>query len=184
MSRIPILYNFFERFMFAFMFIAAFIFPISVFIANALLKVALSVPVLGAFVLKWTGGTLSVTQSLIIALSFLIIINIALSNFESRLNFWIKGIAHARGIRVAAKIINVKVLYYEGQRGFRTPVVRFDFEIEHEGKTAHISTIEYGQTGPFDVSIYPAGTKVSAKYDPSTGTMTCIDQNGSIIAYV
>lgn len=184
MYRLPIFLNYLQRGVFVFIFIAGFIFPIGVFIGNALFKVVLSIPVLGAYVLNWVGSTLSTAQALVVAMLLLIIILLTVSNLDHRSRTWTKRIAHARGTKVAAKIVNVNVLYYEGQKAFRTAQVRFDFEIEHEGKTARLSTLEYGQTGSFDESIYPVGTKVSAKYYPSTGTMTCLDENDMIIRYV
>jgi hypothetical protein len=162
----------------------AIIFPISEFIAGGLFKAVLSLPILGGFVLKSVGETLSVTQSIIVTICLLTLIYVVLYNLESRSRSWPKRIAHARGVRVSARILNTKVIVYEGPKGDRTPVVRFDFEIEHEGKTAKASTFEYGIANQFDASKYPPGLKVSAKYDPSTGSMTMIDKNGLIVGYV
>ncbi len=96
----------------------------------------------------------------------------------------LKKTAARRGKKVTARI--VKTAYMGGEGSGRSAssnwqIIRFDLEVDYEGETVSASTEV--KTRNFDASKYPPGTKVSAVYDHSTGTIAMLDKNNTVVEY-
>lgn len=96
------------------------------------------------------------------------------------LNARLRNIAATRGHEVMARIVSATYMGSEGSRHHSRPIIRFELEVEEDGKTIRAST-ELTDYGKSDSQNYQPGALVRAKYDPQTGSIAMLNARGTVL---